>query len=84
MKNNRKTKEIDREQEIHKENKNTNSCNFCKYKNGCYNLIDTINSSNLFYLTCVGNSLRLFNRHSYKGCYKINYCPICGRQLNDK
>ena len=27
--------------------------------------------------------MRLWENHDYKGCYAINYCPVCGRNVKD-
>ena len=61
------------------------SCSFCQKSHEGDKLFDTKNSySNERYLTCVGDHLRLWKTYGYLGCYEIKYCPMCGRNLNDK
>lgn len=59
------------------------TCSFCdKFHNGD-KLEDDKNYPNRFYITCVENYLRLWESGGYRGCYEINYCPICGKYLRD-
>lgn len=60
------------------------SCEFCQQKYDGSKLSDNINrGTNEFYLTLAINHLRLWKNYSYCGCYKIKYCPVCGRSLNN-
>lgn len=60
-------------------------CDFCsKFRNGD-KLFDEVNPlTNEIYLTCCDDYLRIWREYSYLGCYKINYCPICGEKLQHK
>lgn len=63
----------------------TKKCAFCQNSHNGEKIIDNVNSStNKNVISCVENYLRLFKNDSYLGCYKINYCPICGRNLNNQ
>ena len=57
-------------------------CKFCRKQN-IEHLVDNRNKgTNNFSLSVYEDHLRLWERkYSYKGCYDINYCPICGRNL---
>ena len=58
-------------------------CGFCQKSHIGDKIYDNKNRGvNNLYLTCVNNYLRLWESSTYVGCYKINYCPICGRNLN--
>lgn len=57
------------------------ACSFCDKLHNGDKLIDHKNDLNIFYITCVENHLRLWEGGGYRGCYEINYCPICGRNL---
>ncbi len=60
-------------------------CDFCNKLYDGLKLFDNINNhSNEIYLTCVYNNLRIWKNNSYLGCYEINYCPICGKKLNNQ
>ena len=59
-------------------------CSFCQKLYDGDKLFDNVNKyRNKFYLTCVGDHLRLWENHSYKACYDINYCPVCGRNITN-
>ena len=59
------------------------ACSFCQGTDKEDYLVDNVNKgTNNFSLSICGDHLRLWNhKYSYKGCYTINYCPICGRNL---
>lgn len=58
------------------------ACKFCREQN-IERLVDNRNQgTNYFSLSVYEDHLRLWHhKYSYKGCYDINYCPICGRNL---
>ena len=61
------------------------TCSFCQKSYDGDKLIDNVNKySNMKYLTCVGDHLRVWEDHGYLGCYDINYCPVCGRNVKTK
>ena len=58
------------------------ACSFCK-KQDMEHLVDNINKgTNNLSLSVYEDHLRLWHcKYNYIGCYAINYCPICGRNL---
>lgn len=59
------------------------ACSFCQDTHVENYLVDNVNKgTNNLSLSIYGDYLRLWShKYSYKGCYAINYCPICGRNL---
>lgn len=58
------------------------ACKFCQ-KQDIEHLVDSVNKgANHLSLSICDDYIRLWNhKYNYIGCYNINYCPICGRNL---
>ena len=58
------------------------ACELCQ-KQDIEHLVDNINKgTNNYSLSVYRDHLRLWHhKDSYKGCYAINYCPVCGKNL---